>query len=96
MFKSYTQVNTTSLCGRKGQSERRLLHHQAAAKTKKRLQARWRICSHSSSCPRLDQEEMPWFQWKKRLATEFATRSLLDHTQAALDRNMILCKGMQI
>jgi len=22
-------------------------------------------CSHSSSCPRLDQEEMPWFHWKK-------------------------------
>jgi len=21
--------------------------------------------SHSSSCPRLDQEEMPWFHWKK-------------------------------
>jgi len=24
------------------------------------------------SCPRLDQEEMPWFHWKKRMATEFA------------------------
>jgi len=23
-------------------------------------------------CPRLDQKEMPWFRWKKRMATEFA------------------------
>ena len=23
------------------------------------LSARWRTCSHSSSCPRLDQKEMP-------------------------------------
>jgi len=58
-----------------GQSECQLLRHQAAAKSNRRLQAppvgqlhlseRWRTCSHSSSCPRLDQEEMPWFHWKK-------------------------------
>ena len=28
--------------------------------------------SHSSSCPRLGQEETPWFHWKKRMANEFA------------------------
>jgi len=64
----------TSLCGRKGQSERQLLRHQAAAKSNQSLQAspvgqhlsaRWRTCSHSSSCPRLDQEEMTWFHWKQ-------------------------------
>ena len=29
------------------------------------LQQRWCTCSHISSCPRLDQKEMPWFRWKK-------------------------------
>ena len=82
VFKSYTHLHT-SLCERKGQSERQLLRHQAAAKSNQRLQAspvgqlhlsaRGRICSHSSSCPRLDQEEMPWFHWKKPMATEFAS-----------------------
>jgi len=37
------------------------------------FQPLWRNCSHSSSCPRLDQEEMPWFHWNKtkRMANEF-------------------------
>ena len=38
------------------------------------LSARWRTCSRGSSCPRLDQEEMPCFHSKKQMATEL-TRS---------------------
>ena len=44
MFKSYT----TFLCGRKGQSERQLLRHQAAAKSNQRLQASF-SCRTTSS-----------------------------------------------
>jgi len=80
---------TTSLCGRKGQSERQLLRHQAAVKSSQRLQAspavqlrlsaRWRTCSHSSSCPRLDQEEMPWFHWKNEWPPNSPDPSPLDY-----------------
>jgi len=71
---------STSLCRRKGQSERQLLRHQAVAKSDHRLQTspvrQLRLSarqSPSSSCARLGPEELPCFQWKRRMATEFAT-----------------------
>jgi len=76
MFKSYTQLHFVDEKAKVNAMQ--LLRHQAAAKSNQRLQAspvgqlrlsaRWRICSHSSSCPRLDQEEMLWFHWKIRIA----------------------------
>jgi len=80
MFKSYTQLpfvdekakvnasyNVTKLLPNLIKDCRHL-----SPVGKLHLSARWRTCSHSSSCPRLDQEKMPWFHWKKRMATEFA------------------------
>ena len=73
MFKSYTQLPFVDEKAKVNISL--ILRHQAPAKSNQRLQAspvgqlhlsaRWRTCSHSSSCPRLDQEEMPWFHRKK-------------------------------
>jgi len=77
MFKSHTQLPFVDEKAKVNAS-----YYVTAAKSNQRLQAsrvgqlclsaRWRTCSHSSSCPRLDQEEMPGFHWKKRMATEFA------------------------
>jgi len=73
MFKSYTQLpfvdekakvntnyNVTKLQPNLIKDCRHLLSVRVG---QLHLSARWRTCSHSSSCPRLDQEEMPWFHW---------------------------------
>jgi len=80
MFKSYTQLSFVDEKAKVNVSYyvTKLLPNlikarlQASPVGQLHLSARWRTCSHSSSCLRLDREEMPWFHWKKRMATEFA------------------------
>ena len=78
MFKSYTQL---PFVDEKAKVNVSYYVTKLLPKINKRLQAspvgqhlspRWRTCSHCSSCPRMDQEEMPWFRLKKRMATKFA------------------------
>jgi len=71
MFKSYTQLPFVVEKAKVNVSYYvtkllpNLIRLQASPVGQLHLSARWRNCSHSSPCPRLDQEKCPGFIGKK-------------------------------